>query len=576
MATATPRVESAPVAAEYAAKDDSRFPTLDAHDLAQIEPLAVCQTVPDGEHVLRFGDADVDLIVIESGSVDILNPVAGNARIVTHGPGGFIGDIDLLTRRPIVFDAVARGETRVLRVPNAKLRYLLNAVPRLSEKLIVAIQARREALAASGFAGVRVIGPSGCGQTNAIREFLHKNFVPFTWIDYECDEGEKAFIDLGVGSAVAHKTLPAVDCGNGHVLGNPSLAELAAQAGVWHGCLDQTVDLAIIGAGPAGIAAAVYAASEGLSTVVLDKLGPGGQAGGSSKIENFIGFPAGLSGTDLATRGVLQMLKFGAMMVAPVDVGLLRPGDPADEGAPHVLPLDCGATIQAHAVFAATGVSWRRLTAKGAARFERAGVYYACTAVEALLYDQDDVAVIGGGNSAGQAVMFLAEQCRDRTVHLLVRRALGQGMSDYLVSRIRGTPNVKVHEGVEVGEVHGTRTPERVDLVASTDNTQPRGSLDVAAIFVFIGAEPRSSWLPADVARDERGYVLTGADVVRAGKWPLKHRDPCPLETSVPRLLAGGDLRSGSTKRVGFAVGDGSLAVTCVHSLRTRRRERAT
>jgi thioredoxin reductase (NADPH) len=324
------------------------------------------------------------------------------------------------------------------------------------------------------------------------------------------------------------------------------------------------VDLAIVGAGPAGIAAAVYAASEGLKTVVLDKLGPGGQAGGSSKIENFIGFPAGLSGTDLATRGVLQMLKFGAQMIAPVLVKRLEPA--VDENSPHILHLDCGTQLRAHIVLAATGVRWRRLPAEGAERFERAGIYYACTQVEAELHGKCDVAVVGGGNSAGQAVMFLAERERNRTVHLIVRRTLGPGMSEYLVKRIRGTSNVMVHENTEVSKVYGNQRLEHFDIV--NKETGASDSLPCPAIFVFIGAEPHADWLPETVMKDSQGYILTGTDVVKSGKWPLADRDPCPLETTLPRLLVGGDLRSGSTKRVGFAVGDGSLAVTCAHRLR--------
>ncbi|MGC4033765.1 MAG: NAD(P)/FAD-dependent oxidoreductase [Tepidisphaeraceae bacterium] len=232
----------------------------------------------------------------------------------------------------------------------------------------------------------------------------------------------------------------------------------------------------------------------------------------------------------------------------------------------HSVHLSCGATVKARCVLATTGVAWRRLDAKNAEKFERIGVYYACTAVEAELYGDCDVAVVGGGNSAGQAVMFLAEQCRERTVHMLVRGKLGVGMSDYLSARIRNTPNVKVYDGVVVSEVCGTNKID--ELKIERRDTGEITTLPCQAAFVFIGAEPHADWLPKEVARDKLGYVLTGSDMVQAGHWPLQHRSPCPLETSVPGILAGGDLRSGSTKRVGFAVGDGSLAVTCVHRLR--------
>jgi thioredoxin reductase (NADPH) len=528
-------------------------------------PLAVCQSFEPGEKILRFGQADIDLIVVESGSIDILNPMNENTLVVRHGAGEFVGDIDLLTRRPIIIDAVAHGEdgvgpTRVLRVPGDCLRKLLNTVPRLGEKLIVAIQVRRQELARAGAMGIRVVGPGGCSNTNRVREFLYKNFVPFTWQDSLQDIGRDAVAQL------SHGQIPLVDCGGGKILYCPTLQELAKCAGVWRGCPSQDVDLAIVGAGPAGIAAAVYAASEGLKTVVLDKLGPGGQAGGSSRIENFIGFPAGLSGTDLATRGVLQMLKFGAQMIAPVTVERLESA--ADERSPHVLHLNCGTQLRAHTVLATTGVKWRRLPADGAERFERAGIYYACTAVEAELHAKCDVAVVGGGNSAGQAVMFLAERERNRTVHLIIRRTLGLGMSEYLVKRIRGTSNVTVHENTEVSAVQGAQRLETLHLV--NKETEASNSLACPAIFVFIGAEPHTDWLPQTVMKDSLGYILTGSDAVKSGKWPLSDRDPCPLETTLPRLLVGGDLRSGSTKRVGFAVGDGSLAVTCAHRLRAQ------
>jgi thioredoxin reductase (NADPH) len=257
------------------------------------------------------------------------------------------------------------------------------------------------------------------------------------------------------------------------------------------------------------------------------------------------------------------MLKFGAKMIAPVTVERIEPAE--GSGHSHVLHLDCGTKLSAAAVLIAAGVRWRKLEAVGAERFESAGIHYACTSVEAILYDTQDVAVVGAGNSAGQAAMFLAECCRDRNVHLLIRKRLGPGMSEYLVGRIRAAPNIKVHEGVMITEVHGERRLESATIKSSeTDSSR---ELNLSAVFVFIGAEPGSGWLPEGIARDELGYLLTGADALKSGHWPLADREPCPLETTVPGILAAGDIRSGSTKRVGFAVGDGSLAVTCVHKL---------
>jgi thioredoxin reductase (NADPH) len=538
--------------------EDVAFPRLSSAELAVVRPLATVCDYADGATIFRAGQADIGLYIVECGQMEIRNPTDGQQVIVSHGPGQFSGDIDLLTGRPVIVTAVARGQTRLLCVPGSHLRALLNRVPSFGEKLITAFTRRRELLSQSGTLGLRVVGPGRCRDTNRVREFLYKNFVPFTWFDTETEAGRRMLAALGSPA----KT-PVIECGNGRVLVNPSLQELANEAGIWKHCPTQEVDLAIVGAGPAGLAAAVYASSEGISTLMLDRLGPGGQAGGSSRIENFIGFPAGLSGADLATRGVLQMLKFGARIVAPVAVEKLRPARSVDEL--HVLTLDCGAEIRCRVVLLALGVHWRRLEAAGAARFADAGIYYACTTVEADLYDQADVAVVGGGNSAGQAVMFLAECCPTRTAHLLVRRTLGPGMSEYLSERVRATANVLVHEQTEIEAIHGDRHMEAI--VLRNNVTQARHRVPCAAVFVFIGAEPSAQWLPAEIARDVNGYLLTGTDVVRSGQWPREDRDPCALETTVPGILAAGDIRCGSTKRVGFAVGDGSLAVTCAHRL---------
>jgi thioredoxin reductase (NADPH) len=543
------------------------FPRLDESELAALRPLATPCSFEDGQTVFRAGDADLDLFVVESGAIEILNPAEGDRHVVMHTPGQFAGDIDLLTRRPVIVNAVARGRTRLMRVPGPRLRELLTKVPRLSEKLLIAIQERRRLLGTVGAVGLRVVGPGKCRDTTLVREFLYKNFVPFTWYDTTSPEGGRLMASWG-----SPKKSPVIEYGGGRLLVNPSLRELAHAAGVWRHCPGETVDLAVIGGGPAGMTAAVYAASEGVSTVVIDRLGPGGQAAGSSKIENFIGFPSGLSGAELATRSVLQMLKFGAKMVAPVTVERIEPAAGGD--GLHALHLDCGNILRTRTVLIAAGVRWRKLDAEGAERFEGAGVHYACTSVEAILYDASDVAVVGAGNSAGQAAMFLAECCRDRRVHLLVRRRLGPGMSAYLVGRIRAAANIIVHEGLEVASVEGERRLERITLRAfnpdddgKRDESEASEALNVAAVFVFIGAEPGCSWLPEGVARDKLGYILTGTDAFRSGRWPLADREPCPLETTVPGILAAGDIRSGSTKRVGFAVGDGSLAVTCVHRL---------
>lgn len=419
--------------------DVAAFPRLTHDELEIVRTFADEVAFEDGDVVFHAGDPEIDFHVVESGALEIVNTANGDSHVITHEPGGFAGDIDVLTGRPVIVTAIAQGPTRLLRIPRAKLRDMLNRIPALSEKLIVAFMRRRELLTQFDMIGLRVIGSGHCRDTNLVREFLHKNFMPFTWLTPESVEGSKR-----VAAAGSPNKWPVVECMDGTVLVNPTLHELAQAAGIWRGCPGDEVDLTIVGAGPAGITSAVYAASEGLSTVVLDRLGPGGQVGGSSRIENFIGFPAGLSGTELAMRGVLQMLKFGAKIVAPVNVDKLIPASGPDQL--HVLQLDCGAEIRSRVVLIATGVCWRQLEIDGVNRFEGSGVYHACTSVEAGLCDNSDVAVIGAGNSAGQAAMFLAGCCRDRTVHMVIRKTLGPTMSSYLTDRIRSAEHQTARE----------------------------------------------------------------------------------------------------------------------------------
>src|SRR5215472_10282366 len=334
--------------------DSIAFPQLTGDDLALLKPLAIPCSFEDGQTVFSAGSADLDLFVVESGAIEILNPSNENRHVVTHGPGQFAGDIDLLTRRPVIVTGIARGKTRLMRVPGVRIREILNKVPRLSEKMLIAIQERRRLLAEAGVHGLKVVGPGKCRDTTLVREFLFKNFVPFTWYDSVSEEGQRLMTNWGMP-----RKSPVIEFGNGKHLINPTLRELAKSAGVWRDCPPDAVDLAIVGAGPAGIAAAVYAASEGVSTIVLDRLGPGGQAAASSKIENFIGFPSGLTGEELATRSVLQMLKFGAGMVAPVVVEKIEPSPSPNEF--HRLHLDCGTVLNARTILLAAGVKWRKL-----------------------------------------------------------------------------------------------------------------------------------------------------------------------------------------------------------------------
>ena len=436
------------------------FPKLDDSDLAALKPLATICSYKDGEVVFRAGDADLDLFVVECGAIDILNPSDGDRLVVTHRPGQFAGDIDLLTRRPVIVTAVARGETRLLRVPGGRLREILNKVPRLSEKLLIAIQERRRLLTGSGVIGLRVVGPGKCRDTMLVREFLYKNFVPFTWYESESEQGQKLMTRWG-----SPKKSPVIEVGDGKLLINPGLRELAQGAGVWRHCPVDMVDLAIIGAGPAGMTAAVYAASEGVSTVVLDRLGPGGQAAGSSKIENFIGFPSGLSGAELATRSVLQMLKFGRKD------GRARHRRKDLRQAKTMTNFTCFNWIAEPSSSTHGSDRCRRALAKARRRGRRA---IRIRGDSLRLHDRSKRFSTTRATSPSSARetpparrrCFWPSVVADRTVHMLVRKRLGPGMSEYLVRRIRATPNISLHEGVEIAAVHGERRLESVTLRA--------------------------------------------------------------------------------------------------------------
>jgi thioredoxin reductase (NADPH) len=405
----------------------------------------------------------------------------------------------------------------------------------------------------SGFVGVRLLGRLGDPAVTEIREFFDKNKVPHTWVDTDTLDGKTAMDKLDV----APDQLPFVACPLGSRSPRPTVARLAECLGLKRPIRSEPFDLVIVGAGPAGLAAAVYGASEGLSTLVLDRFGPGGQAGTSTRIENYMGFPAGLSGADLANRGYLQALKFGAELVAPVEVRSLT-----TEGKIHRLELDDGQVVSGRTVLIATGASYQRLPVAGCERWEGAGIYYSCTAVHARSCRDGRAAVVGGGNSAGQAVMFLAENTAG--ARLLLRGGdLRKSMSDYLAKRIERHPKIEIFRHVEVDAVEGNGTLTGLGL------RDMRGggthALDCPAVFVFIGARPRTDWLPPSVAVDPKGFILTGADAARSGFWPLAEREPCTVETTCPGIFAAGDVRSNTTKRVAFAVGDGALAVTCAH-----------
>jgi thioredoxin reductase (NADPH) len=533
---------------------DLAFPKLTNPEVECLAGLASVCSFHDAELIFRAGQRGVPLYVVESGKIAIVDETTEIPKtIVVHGPREFTGDVSLLTDRPAVISAYAAGETRAYCVGQADLRRVIQEIPDLSDKLLEAFQTRRIMLERSGFVGVRVFGRPGDPDLTEIREFFDKNKVPHTFVDADEPDGRSAMESL----QIAPEQLPFVACHRGTRLPRPTVTRIAECIGLKRQIRTEAFDLVIVGAGPAGLAAAVYGASEGLSTLVLDRFGPGGQAGTSSRIENYMGFPAGLTGADLANRGYLQALKFGAELVAPVEVRSM-----SDEGKQHRLDLDDGQVVRGRTVLIATGAAYQRLPVAGCERWDGAGIYYSCTSVHARSCKDGRAAVVGSGNSAGQAAMFLADHAAGATL-LLRGSDLRKNMSDYLARRIERHDKIDIIRDVVVEAVRGDGTFAGLRL-RDTRAGSTR-DLDCPAVFIFIGAQPRTGWLPPSIAVDAKGFILTGADAARSGRWPLSDREPCAVETTCPGVFAAGDVRSNTTKRVAFAVGDGALAVTCAH-----------
>jgi thioredoxin reductase (NADPH) len=524
------------------------FPKLDEDEIALLEPYGVRRKVRQGEFLVRTGQCDYPFYVILSGLVRIYEDTSGEpVKVVDHPPGEFIGDVDLLTGRPAFVCAVALEDSEVREIPAADLRAILNRVPILSERLLNAFQVRRLLLQEkTPFRGIRVHGDAD--STLRIREFLYRNAAPFSWIE-----------DPYEGAGQRGKSVTVV-CGRDRVLPDPSLLDVARCAGIYRPIPQRRFGLTIVGAGPAGLAAAVYATSEGIPTLVLDKFGPGGQAGTTSLIENFIGFPAGLSGAELANRAYLQILKFGGIVTAPACVSK------AEKVSDHFrITLDHGEIVETDTILIASGVRYRKLPVPDVAAYEGKGIYYAATSVEARLCEKIDVVVVGAGNSAGQAVMYFSEVARSMT--MLVRKDdLARGMSDYLASRIKAQKRVRVLVNTEIERLIG-RNGHLAGLGVVNRETGERQEIPASALFVFIGSDPNTDWLSQCVKLDDKGYVITGPAVQAAGAW-TEDRPPLPLETSCPGVFAAGDVRAENTRRVAFAAGDGALAITCVNRYR--------
>lgn len=542
---------AAPGSFEETRDQQGAFPRLSDDAMAALAERGTRRPTREGELLFREGDESYDFFAVVSGQVAIVADLGRpDERVIgVHGARRFLGEMNLLTGEGVYLSARVSEPGEVIQVPGATLRELVTEEPGLGDLVLRAYLARRAILIGLG-AGPRVIGSRFSPDTRRLRVFLARNRLPHGFIDLEEDTSADALLrELGVEP---HET-PIVLRGE-EMLRNPSNAELARAIGLRPPSRAESVcDLLVVGAGPAGLAASVYAASEGLATVALDAVAPGGQAGTSTRIENYLGFPSGISGMELAERARVQADKFGARVLVPAEAA----GFCGHEDHYRVRLAD-GGSVEARTVVIATGARYRRLEVPRIDELVGLGVYYAATALEAAMCSGSHVAIAGGGNSAGQAAVFLSEHV-DKVTVMIRGGALARTMSRYLIDQIERTPNIELRTHTEVAELVGERSVDA--LVVEDNRSGDRARLDVGALFVFIGADPHTGWLLGEVTRDEKGFLLTGADVDgQSGQAPA-----LPLETSRPGVFAVGDVRSGSIKRVASAVGEGSMAVRLVH-----------
>src|ERR1700689_1858702 len=536
----------------------SYAPVLTAPQIDRIRPFAKPRQVAEGEVLYRPDDDTPPVFVVLSGAIRILTVMAGEERPgTTYSAGQFSGELLMIAGRRSIYKCQVAEAGALLELSAANLRALIGRDAELSDIFMKAFLARRLSLQETGQGNVVVLGSRYSANTLAIREFLTRDGHPFSYIDLDSDATAQEALDR---FGVAISDIPVVICNGALVLRNPSPREGAEALGFNSRIDDSTVrDLVVIGAGPAGLAAAVYAASEGLDVLVIERAAPGGQAGASSKIENYLGFPAGLSGNDLASRAIAQSEKFGARIMVARAVERLDCGR-----RPYEVVLDDGEVIFARTILLATGAEYNRPALANIEAFTGKGVYFSATFMEAQFCASEDVVVIGGGNSAGQAAVFLSQSAA--TVHLLVRGAgLGDTMSRYLIRRIEENSRIQVHASTELNALAGDGHLEGVawiDKVSGMVSTHP-----IRHVFVMAGASPKTGWLSGCVALDNKGFIETGRELEAGAAplpWPLR-RPPYMLETSIPGVFAVGDARSGNVKRVASAVGEGSIVVSLVH-----------
>jgi thioredoxin reductase (NADPH) len=530
------------------------YPRLTDEQRGRLRALGEVRSTQPGEVLFREGDESYDFFVVESGVVAIVQGYGQENRVITvHGSHRFLGELGLLTGTRVYLTAVVRDAGEVIQVPAECLRTVVAEDEELSNIVLRAFLARRSMLIETG-AGVHLIGSRYSLDSRRLREFLTRNRVPHQWTDLE----EEAEVDELLRSLGVEPADTPVVIGVGAVLRNPSNAALGAALGLGSsGAPPMMCDLVIVGGGPAGLAAALYGASEGLDTQAIDATAFGGQASTSSRIENYLGFPAGISGGELAARALLQAGKFGARLVVPAEaIDLVKEGDH------FAVQLADGNVVNGRTLIVASGAQYRKLDIPELERFEGLGVYYAATLVEAQLCADDRVLIVGGGNSAGQAAIFLSKHAA--SCQLLIRGGdLGKSMSRYLVDQIERQDGIEVLTNSEIVELRGEDAVEAA-VVADTRSGERR-ELAARAVFVFIGADPHTDWLEGSVATDEHGFLLTGREIPDECLPAFGGDGPYFLETSSPGIFAVGDVRSGSIKRVASGAGEGSMAVQLVH-----------
>ncbi len=560
----------------YRDTESIAFPKLNDHQLSLLEPLGERRLMKRGDMLFKAGQRDLGLGIVLRGEVEAFETRDGTEyNLATAHERDFVADISMLQGTSILGSArVTSEEAEILYVPAVELRRALAEIPAVSKTIVDALIMRRRRLRRDReFAGMRVLANRDGRDGHQLDDFLDKNRIPHRLIEFESEQGQA----LSERFHLTTRDLPVLITAAGARLRKPSLREVAREAGLLRSLTEENetevlCDLAIVGAGPAGLAAAVYAASEGLKTVVVESYAPGGQAGSSSLIENFFGFPTGIGGGELTWLAQLQAYRFGAKFSTPA-AALSLQYHPDGEYRVCLETEGCGAVLRAKALLIATGADYGRLEAEGREQFEGVGVYYAATALEGQLCRNETVVVAGSGNSAGQAAMFLSDGAAK--VLLVVRgNNIANKMSDYLSRRVEARENIEILYNTEIRKMSGGKKLEQIEL--ENTRTGERRVVRTPAVFSMIGARPCTEWLPAEIERDEKGFVKTGSDVAEAPAWRENKRRPAPLETSLPGIFAAGDVRSGSVKRCAAAVGEGGMAVAGIHmSLASQRKASA-